>query len=775
MIQNNLNQTNAGKPYIWVTLFYALLVLLFFYPVLQGFIISQTDFLNFISPWDSVKALDLLQASNPHLQDQSTEFLPFFLEAKRQFSAGLFPLWNPYIFAGNPLWANTQSALLFPLNIFHYLLAAPLGFTVSSLLKLYFGCLFTHLFIRKLGVGHGAALFGGVAFGFCSFTVFWLNHPHTNVTPLIPLCFYMVERLLDKPSTKNVFYYALVVALTLIAGHVEIAFLTAAACGLYYLIRLIQTNQLSSKALLRLLWVYVYGLLLSAILIFPFIEFLFNTAVWSERGDAVQFSIPTAGIINLFMGEFFIFDGWDKNNIGYHAFSPYVGVVALPLALYAIVKSFKQSLPLLVLTLLSVAVAFTIEPFHWLVKNLPLFNHLPLFYFSIIVAFGLSVLAALGLHHCLSESLDKEKIWVVLIILMLALLGIALFWQPGGLTQYVQDPERLVGSVDQVVGWIAVVLLSTCLLMSFANKFKKPALIVLITALFVDLWLIGHDWNPAIPAEISMPSKQPGSLAFLSQQDQPFRTVGYDYILKPSTNMLAQIHDVRGYDVPVIDRYHQFFNQALEGKDAFWYYDLPVFNASILPFLDTLNVKYLLSKKSLDTQLPDHLELVYDDEIRIYENHQAQGLAYFAADAIHVSTEQAALAKVLALKNQLDHVVVLEVDKPNEAGVLDSDQLSDPVQSIVYRNITAQSINLQVTTSRAAWLVISQAYYPGWVATIDGEETEIIAANYVLQAIKIPAGAQHVSLTYQPFSFTLGWVVSLLSLLLGLWKIRKIK
>ncbi len=766
-----LKPAKNKRDYYQAALLYGILVCVFFYPVFQGKIITQTDVLNFISPWDSVKSEVLTAPSNTHLQDQSTEFLPFFLEAKRQLSEGMFPLWNPYIFAGNPLWANTQSALFFPLNFFHYWLDAPLGFTVSSLIKLFLGCLFTHLFCRKLGCSHWAALFGGTAFGFCSFTVFWLNHPHTNVTPLIPLCFYMVERLLEKSDSKNMFYYGLVVALTLIAGHVEIAFLTAVACGFYYLLRLLQRQELSMKALLRFLVIHVGALLLAAFLIFPFVEFLFNTAVWSERGDAVQFSIPTAGMLNLLMGEFFIFDGWDKNNIGYHAFSPYVGVVALPLALYAILNTFKQNLPMMLLCLLSLAVAFTIEPFHWLVKNLPLFNHLPLFYFSIIVAFTLCILAAQGLQQCLQNPIERKKLGLITILFLLTLVAVRWLWNPGGLMPYLQDSELLVSSVHGMLWTVMAVIVLTCLIMAWAHRFKKPALILLLVMLFTDLWLIGHAWNPTVDPEHALPQQQPGSLQYLNQQTEPFRTVGYDRILKPSTNMLAQIHDVRGYDVPVIDRYHQFFNQILEGKDAFWYYDLPNFNASILPYLNMLNVRYLLSKKDLTTQIPEHLELVYDEEIKIYENQNALGLAYFVAEVITVKSADEALNKLQSIKDRLSDTVILEInEEQTNPAVSDNKQ-----QTISYQSITAQSLDLEVNTDQPSWMVISQSYYPGWQAKIDGVKTDIIAANYVLQAIKIPAGTHHVSLTYQPLSFTLGWIVSLLSIILGLWIIRKTK
>ena len=47
-------------------------------------------------------------------------------------------------------------------------------------------------------------------------------------------------------------------------------------------------------------------------------------------------------------------------------------------------------------------------------------------------------------------------------------------------------------------------------------------------------------------------------------------------------------------------------------------------------------------------------------------------------------------------------------------------------------------------------VVFSEIYYPGWTCTIDGEPTDIARANYVLRAIKVPAGEHEVIMTFDP-------------------------
>ncbi|MCB1582593.1 MAG: YfhO family protein [Xanthomonadales bacterium] len=751
---------------------YLLMVLCFCYPVLQGKLIAQTDYLNFIPPWDSVKSEQLEKPGNPYLQDQSNEFLPFFTEAKRQFSQGIFPLWNPYIFAGNPLWANTQSALMFPLNWFHYVLPPPAGFTISVLFKLFLSSFLTYLFVRKIKVEHVPALFAGAAFGFSAFSVFWLNHPHTNVVCLIPLCFYATERLLDYKNKSVFYWYAMLVALTLFAGHVEIAFLTATACGLYYLIRLLQEGHFALDKILRFLFVYVFALFLAAVLIFPFVEFLFNTAIWAERSATKQLHIPPPGLLSIFLGDLFILDGWPKNQIGFHAFSPYVGMLTVFFALMAVWKRGRFVWVFMLLSLLSLAVAFGVNPLFFLVKNTPLFSHLPLFYFSILAAFSLSVLAAFGMRICLQKMFKlKNKLMVVLIV-MISLGLLHSFWMPNELEPFLEDKNLLLESVrfELILAMLAMMVL--IVLLCFSAKYPHFIGYIFVIWVFADLWSKGHTWNPAIDFENAYPREMPESIEFLHEQKKPFRTVGYDQILIPSTNLLVQIHDIRGYDVPVINRYHQFFNQVLKGNNLFWYYYFAKFDVNILPYLDILNVKYILSKKDLSTKIPPHLEQVYDHEIKIYQNHNAKGLAYFVDEVIWVESAEDALEKTQEVKHKLGHTVVLEKQKGMTKDAMD-EHLAKKTPSIEFHSTEANHIQIYANTEKPAWMVLSQSYYPGWVARVDGVKTNIFAANYVLQAIKIPAGSHQVSFKYQPLSFTLGWLVSVCSFIFALWKITR--
>src|SRR6185295_9707105 len=71
---------------------------------------------------------------------------------------------------------------------------------------------------------------------------------------------------------------------------------------------------------------------------------------------------------------------------------------------------------------------------------------------------------------------------------------------------------------------------------------------------------------------------------------------------------------------------------------------------------------------------------------------------------------------------------------------------------------------LRVQSDAPAVIVVSQMYYPGWKAVVDGAATQVYPVDVALTGIIVPAGAHDVRLFFQPMSFRIGLLVSLASL-----------
>ena len=61
-------------------------------------------------------------------------------------------------------------------------------------------------------------------------------------------------------------------------------------------------------------------------------------------------------------------------------------------------------------------------------------------------------------------------------------------------------------------------------------------------------------------------------------------------------------------------------------------------------------------------------------------------------------------------------------------------------------------LHYDIASPKGGVAVFSEIYYPGWTATIDGQPAEVARVNYVLRALKIPAGSHKVVMTFRPSS-----------------------
>ena len=82
------------------------------------------------------------------------------------------------------------------------------------------------------------------------------------------------------------------------------------------------------------------------------------------------------------------------------------------------------------------------------------------------------------------------------------------------------------------------------------------------------------------------------------------------------------------------------------------------------------------------------------------------------------------------------------------------------------RSEVTLQVNVQSSGNEPALLVLSDAYYPGWQATVDGIDTPIYAANFLFRGVFVPPGEHQVTFVYRPQSWRRGLWISLAGLAL---------
>ena len=166
------------------------------------------------------------------------------------------PLWNPYSGLGAPLFANYQSAFLYPLNWPGAFLAdyAALGWwmSVTAVLHLFIGGWGMWLFTGRRdipAVGRGVS---AIAYALTSYAVARLGtYPTISVMAWLPFLLWAVTGVMVRGQRRDVAWLALITGLVLTAGHAQTAWYGLLLAGLY---ALWQWGRLRGQAWRRLLW-----------------------------------------------------------------------------------------------------------------------------------------------------------------------------------------------------------------------------------------------------------------------------------------------------------------------------------------------------------------------------------------------------------------------------------------------------------------------------------------------------------------------------------------
>ena len=155
-----------------------------------------------------------------------------------------------------------------------------------------------------------------------------------------------------------------------------------------------------------------------------------------------------------------------------------------------------------------------------------------------------------------------------------------------------------------------------------------------------------------------------------------------------------------------------------------------------------------------------------------YEQLETPQRVRLVGNAKWVESEEDALQAIFSEGAELRDTVILlgEPEAPAIVPFVGGD-------IVILEKENPNNVSIQVSSADQAWLVLSDQWYPGWSVTIDGEEAELLQADYLFRGVRLPPGIHIVEFNYSPSSFNVGGLISLSSILilgLGLWAVRKI-
>jgi len=181
----------------------------------------------------------------------------------------------------------------------------------------------------------------------------------------------------------------------------------------------------------------------------------------------------------------------------------------------------------------------------------------------------------------------------------------------------------------------------------------------------------------------------------------------------------------------------------------------------VSPVLDLLGVRYVLMAPGAAPPRPG-LALVYDAaDARIFRNDGAVPRAMLVGQARCVDDPAALEAIRGRALDPRREVLLADCASPPASA---DGAGAGPGGSAVIRDESANRVSVQVSTDRPAYLVLSDTWFPGWAATVDGHPTRVWRANHTLRAVVVPSGAREVVFTYAPRSLRIGALISVVAL-----------
>jgi hypothetical protein len=682
-----------------------------------------------------------------------------------------FPLWNPFVYGGQPYLAILPGPVFYPTSLLYLIMPLHRAIGWTFVLHTFLSGVFAYLAARSIRLERVPAAVTGLAFMLTGFVVSTLYGGHDGrmfAMVLIPLAFTFLERGLDSGRYSWFLALGLVIALQIFTPHIQLMYYSSLALTLYAAMRIGQrARSEGARTALPLvgLWAMAFGVaaLVGLAQLLPTVQIL-DVAVRGGAGEsgyafASSWALPPQEISALFLPDLIGSLGtyWGSNPFKLH--TEYLGTVPLGLVLVALTAVRRDRRVTILATTALVCGLFALgaaTPVHRLAYAvLPFVKQfrapsMMLGPASLMIA----LLAGLGWQHVLDARREGRAIawtWAFALASPFLLLGLAAAVGPEGLMRWVRtawfpagwtrSPAMDPTAALQINGWFLLLGIGGSVGAAWAVGTRRaPVWVVTLLLLLcvADGWRINDRYLRTVDPETVFPSDtlvrhlraelDVGERAF-----PPAGMTGYG----PSELSVHRIPTVTGIQKFRLEWYERFTG------------GLGMQNVGTMAALGLLDVGFIVAGSGVSS---DVLSL---------EATAPRGSAYrVLSDVPHAffpRRVEATTDTAEALRR------VLEAD-PLDLAIVEGDVAPDAGEGVATITLyEPNEIVLDVQASRAGLLFLSEVYYPAWRARIDGEPVRIYKTNTAFRGIVVPAGSHEVTFRYSAAEFRTGFAASGLS------------
>lgn len=708
--------------------------------------------------------------------DFAAQAVPWHVYISREIFQGRLPHWAPYAGFGFPLLADIEATVFYPLTLLVSLLAGPSpsyqALQLQSVIHFPIAGLGMLLLLRRISVQLPAALFGAVTFMMSGFL--WAHSAHLTVVQSAswgPWALLGGAILLERQTWAAAVGTGVALFLALLGGHPQIAYYVGLAVVLTVVVgwaaRRGSGEPVPLGRLAKLTAVaFLIGVGLAAVQLIPTAVLTLESIRWKPTATFLLIdALPARNLTTLAIP--LAFHG-SSHWISVDEFHAYVGILPLVLAACALLwRRDRWTFVFGGLALFGLVVSLGIPGLRW-------FGGAGLFRVPAravyLLTLGTAGLAALGADALLRPVPSRRRERVARAVLW----AVCLLLSAGGLwLRYWGVPERVRDQLSPGFTAHYLVFLSlfiaALLTIEVARRLRGWHLLgaaLLVGGLLADLFVTipAALGSVAIPPWGQWPPRE--ELDTLAREVGPHRILS-EHLFGRSSTMEANVGLL--YRLPVVSVY----SSLLLKRYVHFMEGLVLTLPRSAHVYDLMGVRYVVSGRDVAAFAAGVGEAGLARGLRDSTGdrrvEQVVGILWAVRDAL----PRAYLAHdVWVVRNKRVALRALEFVDPRRTVVMERKPVGCSTEASssgagdgstgVARFLTdePQRIRLSVHAARAAPLVLSDTYYPGWRATIDGDPTVIYRANYLFRAVCVPAGEHVVEFTFRQPGFLVGLVVS---------------
>lgn len=436
--------------------------------------------------------------------------------------------------------------------------------------------------------------------------------------------------------------------------------------------------------------------------------------------------------------------------------------------------------------------------------------------YFLISTFGICIMAGIGIEYLLNQVEKLKKIIIILnfiFLINLIIFGFLIVFKNNfskflnkileGKTGFLYDSSVLNYIVNGILfhyGFSLILFVITIILIYLYYKktikllFFSQLILILIGFQLVFsgmnyIWTTSNYYYKFIPPLVeyleSEKANDPNIRIMLGKKNymiphdfintyagKPIWTsmLHYRFILNGNISTLYNIQNAYGYIAGNLDKIDKLYEIFISND--------PHFKPEVKDIISKiLGIKYLLvvqnnKSNSIYDEFYTSERFFPDIGLQVYKQRNFQGRVHFKTDSIVVKSEDLMfdtikfpdqlgfnpLKNVLILDNEDYKKVINDIPKKEIIG--------KKVSVVKIINTSLNTISIELETNTSGYLVLADTYYPGWKAYVNGVKTPILKANYFQKAVRVSAGKHRIIFKYDPITFKIGIIISLITLIL---------